>query len=189
MMENNPPSLKKHGVTLTEIMVVTVISAFMLLAAQKVFSRTTSSVKRTSDMLTTQLLLDQIIEKFRSDVRSLVKIKEDTKANEKLNKISFEANLKGEMTEVTYEFIADKKVLKRSTKDKENDFRAAGKIANVCFVWVTPQAGSKNSPFLSAAFQIISDEPGEGKGSQISFVSNFFPKCVEESVGPVKKPN
>jgi len=202
------PNFWFRGVSLVEIMVVSVISAFVLLAAHKVMSRTTATVKKGSDMLNTQLLLELIVEKMRSDIRSLVKVgKVDNKEVEfdkVMNKFSFETRkrkteggtVKEINLEITYEFDSKTKTLFRkaksigpnpdSSEDKETDFRAPGKIANASFVWVKPK--DKHIPFLSIALQVISDEPGEGKGSQLSFVSNFFPKCIEEAEGPVAPP-
>jgi hypothetical protein len=177
--------MRRTGMTLMEIMIVAVLGAFILLGVHKIMSRTTATVKKGSEMLNTQLLMELIVERIRSDVRSLTQVKDGTEANKVLDTFTFDVLEKGEKRTVTYRYDAKEKTLFRDFPGKDpNNFRAGGKVSNLSFVWVKP-ANITETPFLSLSIQIKSDEVGEGVPAQLSFVCNIFPRCMENSALPL----
>lgn len=181
------PSSK--GVTLVEIMVVTVLSAAVLLSAMQIMNRTTFTFKKGSDMLNNQLLLEAILERIRSDVRVLRAVKKCDKTSFSFQVPSKKDPKKGSLKTITYSYDAQKMLLVREDPEegKKTDFHAEKKIVNLSFEWVKFEKADEVTQVpgsLCLVLQLQSDEPGEGKSSFLPFVCQFPSKCQEESLPP-----
>ncbi len=64
----------KKGITVMEIVIVVAISSIIMGVAMAMMSRSNTQFKRSTNMLSIQRLMDSIIERIRSDVRSLKRI-------------------------------------------------------------------------------------------------------------------
>ena len=173
----------RRAMTLFEVMVVVSLSSVVLLAASKIMTGTTRSFKKGSELLTTQLLLESITERLRSDVRAMIfeptqKDAANQDVSEKKCSLTVYSSKGTEGKKIVYEFDSEKKSLTRKDEEenKRTDFQADGKIRNLVFQW---NAGSGNLPgYLTLVIEIVSKEPGEGRETKLPFVCNFFPKCV-----------
>jgi hypothetical protein len=174
---------KALGVTLFEIMVVVSLSSMVLLGASKIMTRTTRTFKKGSDILNTQLILDSIIERIRSDIRSMAELGacEPEKLVCKIPAKGAGATLK----DVEYLFDRSSRTLTREDKgeSRKTNFQAVGKIKNLHFQWLKNEFSDPDKPdsgYLSLVIELESDERGEGRETTIPFICHFSPKCLTD---------
>lgn len=157
--------------SIIETLIVATLASLILLAGTLIMSRTTRSFKKGTDMLNTQVLMDTIVERLRSDVRSLKSLSSMTDTS-----FSFIALDGSNETAVSYAYDAASKTLTRIKGTEKTDFHGAKQIESFLF-----QALPSNADFqyLNVAMQLKSDMQGEGAGSRLSIVCQFHSKCLE----------
>lgn len=166
-------SRQRHGMSVIETLIVATLASLVLLAGTLIMSRTTRSFKKGTDMLNTQVLMDTIVERLRTDVRSLKTLTSVTDTS-----FSFVA-LDGSTEKViSYEFDASSKTLTRTENGKKSDFHGAKQVESFLF---QPLPSSGEFQCLNVAMQLKSDAIGEGSGSRLSIVCQFHSKCLEPS--------
>ncbi len=182
------------GMSVVEIMVVVALSSLILLGGTVMMSRTTRSFKKGTDMLNTQVLMDNIVERLRTDIRSLkvVNVEKCTK-----NAFAFTMIQDGETLDAVYEYDPDSKTLFRTAErlipgtppKKESvktDFHGAKQVVSLL---LQPYPKPETFRHLNVAMQLRSDEKGEGKASTLAIVCQFHSVCLEPriSFGEVNK--
>ena len=133
-MANNKGT--KKGVTVMELVIVAALSCIIMGVGMAMMSRSNTQFKKSNDLISIQRLMDNIIERIRSDVRSLKRIVpsgdnnsgEGTIDTTDKNKVSFivikvsddnaeadddDDNGKFNFAKITYEFKPDEKTLYR----------------------------------------------------------------------------
>ncbi|MBU1106009.1 MAG: prepilin-type N-terminal cleavage/methylation domain-containing protein [Candidatus Riflebacteria bacterium] len=168
---------KRRGVTLVEIVIVAAISSMVLTSAVMIMNRTTRHFKKGTDMLNIQRLMDSIVERVRTDVRSLKRI-----IPEKCNETSFTffAIRDGEEKEIGYTYDAETHTLFRKDENRQSNFHGSRQVKSFLFKPELDDAG--NFKFLNVAMQLISDEKGSGKASTLSIACQFYSTCVESDL-------
>lgn len=177
-----------------EIMVVVALGSMVLLGGSVLMSRTHRSYKKGTDMINTQALLDSIVERLRTDVRSLVMME-----TAKSQSVVFIANLRGQPRRIRYEYDGKTQTLTRREEayavpgtaapvadpgepppqDSTTNFRGAGQVAALAFKSVPGKTGGDDFHHLDLAMQLISDERGRGPGSRLSILCHFYSRCLE----------
>lgn len=159
-----------------EIVIVAAISSMVLTMAMLIMNRTTRHFKRGTDMLNNQRLMDNIVERIRTDVRSLKKtIPEE--CNE--SSFSFYAIRDGTDRKIRYVYDDNKKTLFRTEASKESNFHGAKQVESFMFV---PEFDSYDRfRFLNVVMQLKSDDKtsGQGAGTTLSIACQFYSTCVE----------
>lgn len=165
------------GVTMMEIVVVVAISSMVLTMAMLLMNRTTRHFKKGTDMLNIQRLMDNIVERIRTDVRSLKRVV-PAECNE--NSFSFYAIRDGDEKKIRYTYDKEKATLFRNEQGKESNFHGARQVKS--FVFKQQPDDSGNFKFLNVVMQLISDEKGGGKASTLSIACQFYSTCVESEL-------
>ena len=178
------PDNGRRGVTMMEIVIVVAISSMVLTMAMLLMNRTTRHFKKGTDMLNIQRLMDNIVERIRTDVRSLKRII-PAECNE--NSFSFYAIRDGDEKKIRYTYDKDKATLFRNEQGKESNFHGARQVKSFIFKPQIDEAGRFN--FLNVVMQLISDEKGGGKASTLSIACQFYSTCVESElkIGNLRK--
>ncbi len=130
----------KKGVTVVEVVIVATLSCVILGVGMAMMRRSNTQFKKSNDLISIQRLMDNIIERIRSDVRSLKRVKIDDIDNK--SKISFvvlkyssEDEAKEEEPKdpnkdnyalITYEFNSEEKTLYRFEVVGCNEFGEGG---------------------------------------------------------------
>lgn len=166
--------IRKLGVTMVEIIIVVTISSAVLTMAMLLMNRTTRHFKKGTDMLNIQRLMDNIVERIRTDVRSLKRINKDECTE---SSFSFVAIKDGEEQTISYRYDAESQTLFRDEVGVESNFHGARQVKSFVF---SPELGNGDRfKFLNVAMQLASDEKGQGKSSTLSIVCQFYSTCVE----------
>ncbi len=165
---------KRHGVTMIEIVIVVTISSMVLTMAMLLMNRTTRHFKKGTDMLNVQRLMDNIVERIRTDVRSL---KRTVPAECNDNSFSFYAIRDGDEKKIRYTYDRDRGTLFRNEEGKESNFHGARQVKSFAFKPQSDDAGHFKS--LNVIMQLISDEKGGGNASTLSIACQFYSTCVE----------
>ena len=174
----------RTGVTMMEIVVVVAISSMVLTMAMLLMNRTTRHFKKGTDMLNIQRLMDNIVERIRTDVRSLKRIIPNECDQ---NSFSFMAIRDGEEKKIRYTYDEDKATLFRNEEGKESNFHGSKQVKSFLF---KPQLSSSGHfSFLNVVMQLISDERGGGKATTLSIACQFYSTCVESDlkIGNLRK--
>jgi hypothetical protein len=124
----------KRAVTVVELVIVATLSCVIMGVGMAMMSRSNTQFKKSNDLISIQRLMDNIIERIRSDVRSLKRVvpSDDSNSNNgnidtiDNNKISFVVIKMSEdgdevddvdgmfnFSKITYEFNPDEKTLYR----------------------------------------------------------------------------
>lgn len=165
---------RRIGMSVVEIMIVAALSSLIMSAAIMLMSRTTRQFKKGTDMLNNQVLMDNIVERLRSDIRGLRKLKTN-ECDE--TKFSFFAFNKGREVEIAYEYDPETKTLFRVEGGaQKSDFHGAKQVESLVFF---PYPSKDDFRHLNVAMQLISDEKGEGSGSRLSIICQFHSTCLE----------
>lgn len=178
------PDNSRRGVTMMEIVIVVAISSMVLTMAMLIMNRTTRHFKKGTDMLNIQRLMDNIVERIRTDVRSL---KRTIPAECNENSFSFYAIRDGDEKKIRYTYDKDKATLFRNEQGKESNFHGARQVKSFMFKPQIDEAGRFS--FLNVVMQLISDEKGGGKASTLSIACQFYSTCVESElkIGNLRK--
>lgn len=173
----------KVGVTLFEIVIVAAISSMVLTMAMLIMNRTTRHFKKGTDMLNNQRLMDNIVERIRTDVRSLKTI---NPGDGNSNSFNFKAIRDGVDKDISYEYDADKKTLFRTESGKQSNFHGAKQVKSFLFKPEYDEHGKFK--FLNVVMQLISDERSGVKSaaSTLSIVCQFYSTCVEAELNIAK---
>jgi len=172
---------RRQGFSIVEIMIVAALGSVILLGGSFMMSRTHRTFKKGSDMLNTQVLMDSIVERLRSDVRSLVQVKEC-----KPDKFVFVVarDTTGVITEeeVSYTYEATSKTLLRADKTNPRfDFHGVKQVESFMFHRVDDPRTNRFK-CVNVAIQLKSDEKGEGRASSLSIVCQFYSRCLEPNI-------
>lgn len=168
---------QKKGISMTEIVIVMAISSMVMTMAMLIMNRTTRHFKKGTDMLNIQRLMDNIVERIRTDVRSLKKVV-PAECNE--NSFSFFAIRDGEERKIRYTYDKEKQTLFRNEEGKESNFHGSRQVKSFVFKQQTDGSGRFN--VLNVIMQLISDEKGSGKASTLSIACQFYSTCVESDL-------
>ena len=209
-MVNN--RFSKRAITLTEIVIVILITSVIMGVGMAMMRRSNIQFKKSNDLISIQRLMDNIVERIRSDVRSLKRVKKYDK-----NSISFvvlkasdgtintDDDEKSEDSEsdlneitITYLFNPEENTLYRSEEGKtaDSDFHGSKQIISLNF---EPEfadgekieeqkegEGAENRTFksLNIAMQIASNELSGKKSdsSTLSIACQFYSTCVESEL-------
>jgi hypothetical protein len=165
---------RRRGLSVVEIMVVAALASVILMGASVMMGRTTRQFKKGTDMMNTQVLMDNIVERLRSDIRSLKGLVLD-RCDE--TTFTFLSISKDRELEISYRYDPQSKTLFR-TEDgaKQFDFHGARQIESFFFY---PYPSKDEFQYLNVAMQLTSDVPGEGTGSRLSLISQFHSTCLE----------
>ncbi|MEW6709849.1 MAG: prepilin-type N-terminal cleavage/methylation domain-containing protein [Candidatus Riflebacteria bacterium] len=173
----------RKGVTLFEIVIVAAISSMVLTMAMMIMNRTTRHFKKGTDMLNNQRLMDNIVERIRTDVRSLKK-PIPTECNE--NSFSFMAIRDGVEKKIRYQYDATRQTLFRNEAGKESNFHGAKQVKSFSF---KPEFdGNGRFRVLNVVMQLISDDKGGNQdvASTLSIICQFYSTCVEAELDIAK---
>jgi hypothetical protein len=168
---------RRKAVTLVEIVIVAAVSSMVLTSAMLIMNRTTRHFKKGTDMLNIQRLMDSIVERLRTDVRSLKKI---VPGECRDDRFSFYAIRDGEAKKIEYTYDATTQTLFRKDEKGQSNFHGSRQVKSFLFKPELDSAGKFK--FLNVAMQLISDEKGEGKASTLSIASQFYSTCVESEL-------
>ena len=175
-------SVSTNGITLTEVMVASVLGALLFGVVSMVLSRTNLTFMKTTDMVNAQVLLESILERFRSDARSMSRlemISEDA--------VKFRTTKGGKSLDVTWRFSPENRELSREEfgmtgkSERFQDFQSKGKIRRAQF-----QPGKMEIPgtfeihdHIDLILDIVFQEKPEAPPTKLSIVSQMFSKCVQ----------
>ncbi len=175
---------ERKGVTMMEIVVVVAISSMVLTMAMLLMNRTTRHFKKGTDMLNIQRLMDNIVERIRTDVRSLKRVIPE-ECND--SSFSFYAIRDGDEKKIRYTYDKDNATLFRNEEGKESNFHGSKQVRSFVFKQETDDSG--HFRFLNVIMQLISDEKGGGKASTLSIACQFYSTCVESElkIGNLRK--
>lgn len=168
---------KKSGVSMVEIIIVVAVSSLVLTMAMLIMNRTTRHFKKGTDMLNVQRLMDSIVERIRTDVRSLKRIV-PTECNE--SSFSFFAIRDGEEKKVRYNYDKETQTLFRNEEGLQSNFHGSRQVKSFIFKPEIDAAGRFG--FLNVVMQLVSDEKGGGKASTLSIACQFYSTCVESEL-------
>ena len=152
---NNRREAKK-GVTVVEVVIVATLSCVILGVGMAMMRRSNTQFKKSNDLISIQRLMDNIIERIRTDVRSLKRVvpkeayddpveqKKNIIKEQKTNEISFivvryvnsdneELDDKHRYAKITYEFDPNEKTLYRSEIIGCNEYGADSKTGKEDF--------------------------------------------------------
>ncbi|HNV70707.1 MAG TPA: hypothetical protein PKO06_13485, partial [Candidatus Ozemobacteraceae bacterium] len=110
--------------TLVEIVFVFFLGSMVLLFGSQISSRTSLHVRKGTEMLNVQAFLDQVVERLRSDVRSLSQL-----VNCKDHELTFVTTKKGKNETLTYRYDPQAKTfIRRAPDGGERTFAGADQI-------------------------------------------------------------
>ena len=186
----------KKGVTVVEIIIVILISSIIMGIGMAMMSRNNVQFKKSNDLISIQRLMDNIVERIRSDVRSLKRVKSYSK-----NGIKFVIVKDLNEAMVEYKYDPDEKTLYRSEEgvSLDSDFHGSKQIMSMTFntdfvddedIEEQEEVDNGTSPAekrefksLSIAMQIAANEyRTSSKKTDISTLSiacQFYSTCVE----------
>lgn len=180
---------RKKGVTMMEIVIVVALSSIIMTVAFLLMSRSNRQFKKGNDMISIQRLMDNIVERIRSDVRSLKYVKEHTD-----NSFVFAIVRDGGEVTVSYRFNPEDKTLYRSEsmrseltneeEIKESDFHGAKQVLALSFTPEFNDESQNEFKHLNVALQIASNEYSskEKDASTLSIACQFYSTCVESEL-------
>lgn len=168
---------KKIGITMVEIVIVAAIASMVMTMAMLIMNRTTRHFKRGTDLLNVQRLMDNIVERIRTDVRSLKRIDHD-RSDEK--SFTFDAIRDGSEVEISYHYDEELKTLFRNEGGLASNFHGARQVKSFVFLPELDEFGKFR--YLNVVMQLISDEPGGGVASTLSIACQFYSTCVETEI-------
>lgn len=164
----------RFGITMVEIVIVAAIASLVMTMAMLIMNRTTRHFKKGTDLLNVQRLMDNIVERIRTDVRSLKHIDYD-RSNEKA--FTFNAIRDGSELEISYHYDEELQTLFRNEGGLATNFHGAKQVKSFVFLPELDEFGKFK--YLNVVMQLISDEPGGGVGSTLSIACQFYSTCVE----------
>lgn len=177
----------KKAVTMVEIVIVVVLSSLIIGVGFGMMSRSNRQFRKGNDMINIQRLMDNIVERIRTDVRSLKKVVEESET-----KFSFVIIREGEDVTITYEYNPDEKTLYRKEETelegtRESDFHGAKQVLSLVFKTKYDDP-DYNTVFghLDLAMQIASNDYSGNKNeaSHLSIACQFYSTCVESILKP-----
>lgn len=185
--------ISKKAVTLIEIIIVIVISTIIMGIAMAMMSRNNIQFKKSNDLISIQRLMDNIVERIRSDVRSLKHVNHYNK-----KEIEFQVIRDLSVATITYKF--EDNTFNRSettnTGNLHSDFHGSKQILSLVFSpnfkgVDSPQESMKEEELkgkefesLNIAMQIAANEYSAKKtdGSTLSIACQFYSTCVESEL-------
>ena len=196
------------AITLIEIIIVILITSVIMGVGMAMMRRSNIQFKKSNDLISIQRLMDNIVERIRSDVRSLKKVKRFNQ-----HEIEFyifkggEVKLdedgtvpEGEIAThtglISYQFDSEKRTLYRSEEGKESksDFHGSNQIISLNFKPEFMDGESdlnesddcENLEFksLNISMQIAANEYSGKKtdSSTLSIACQFYSTCVESEL-------
>lgn len=160
------------GVTLTEVLVVVVLSAVVLGAAVLMMGRTTASFRKGSEMIDVQQLLKAITDRMRSDIRGMTRLVGCSD-----EKLVFTVNRDGVECEIQYEYDGGGKVLTRreSGSGGMTDFHGRGMVTGVRF---QARPSVEQVAWINASFKLQAVDLAGAPATSLSFVCQFVSRCL-----------
>ena len=185
------------AVTVPEIIIVVLISSIIMGVAMAMMSRNNIQFKKSNDLINIQRLMDNIVERIRSDVRSLKRVNDGYTAN----KIEFVIIKDGAEATIIYDFNQEEKTFYRIEQSSSNpdditsDFHGAKQIISLVFEPRFTDSGNddiendgkgsgREFECLNVAMQIASNEYGgrPSDTSTLSIACQFYSTCVESEL-------
>ncbi len=174
------------AVTMMEICIVGVLSSVILGVGFAMMNRSNRQFKKGNDMISIQHLMDNIVERIRTDVRSLKRVNNGECDN---NSFSFTIIKDGEEVDISYKFDPEEKTLYRTEvvegETKNSDFHGAKQVISLVFTPIFDDEEEKTKfNHLNVAMQIASnDYSGKEKdASTLSIACQFYSTCVESEL-------
>ncbi len=190
----------KRAVTLIEIIMVILITSVIMGVGMAMMSRSNRQFKKSNDLVNVQRLMDNIIERIRSDVRSLKRVK-----SYKPTEINFYIANGNKNLEIQYQYDPeDKTFYRREINDSSSanpsstpafTFHGAKQIMTMSF---KPEffdgntdseddnAEKRQFKCLNVAMQIASNEYGvknkKSDTTTLSIACQFCSTCVESEL-------
>lgn len=193
------------AVTMMEICIVGVLSSVILGVGFAMMTRSNRQFKKGNDMINIQSLMDNIVERIRTDIRSLKRVNVADSENESSGSNIFDfyiirnvedtndddenldaptGNSSNEI-HVVYEFDPEEKTLIRYEGDnKKYDFHGANQVISLVFTPQFETTGDKRFKCLDVAMQIASNDYSGKKDDQstLSIACQFYSTCVESDL-------
>ncbi len=185
------------AITLIEVVIVSALSCVIMGVGMAMMSRSNVQFKKSNDLVSIQRLMDNIVERMRSDVRALKKVENNCDKNI----FEFKILKNGEEATIKYQFEPDKKTLYRyeitNNGELKTDFHGSNQILSLNFDWHfkdeedenSEDGSSKNNEdrkfsCLNVAMQIASNEySGKKKDTTtLSIACQFYSTCVESDL-------
>jgi type II secretory pathway pseudopilin PulG len=168
---------RQSGITMVEIIIVISISSMVLTMAMLIMNRTTRHFKKGTDMLNVQRLMDNIVERIRTDVRSLKSVvtKECSE-----NSFSFYAIRDGVEKKIRYNYDKETQTLFRNEEGLQSNFHGSRQVKS--FIFKPEMDENGRFGFLNVVMQLVSDEKGGGNASTLSIACQFYSTCVESDL-------
>ena len=201
--------LNKIGITVVEIVIVAALSCVILGVAMAMMSRSNTQFKKSNELISIQRLMDNIIERIRSDVRSLKRIIPSENSEEgNSNEVSFiivkyasdnneadQKNVKHLYNKISYRFDPEENTLYRqewedcdengeqegSGSEVKSDFHGARQVISLNFEPVFKDEEKKDFNCLNVAMQITSNA-NDSKATTLSIACQFYSTCVESEL-------
>lgn len=174
------------AVTMMEICIVGILSSVILGVGFAMMSRSNRQFKKGNDMISIQRLMDNIVERIRTDVRSLKRV---NLAECDENSFDFTIIKDGEEANITYKFNLEEKTLYRTEvvdgETKNSDFHGAKQVISLVFTPVFDDETEKTKfNHLNVAMQIAANDYSnkEKDASTLSIACQFYSTCVESEL-------
>lgn len=190
MKKVNNYNTSRKAVTIVEITIVIAISSIIMGVAMAMMSRNNTQFKKSNDLISIQRLMDNIVERIRSDVRSLKRVTS-------YDKDHFEFVIVKDLSESTIRYQFEDNTFKRSDGSLESDFHGSKQILSLVFTpkfdedddeWQESRTENdlkgKEFQCLNVAMQIAANEYSNKKseGSTLSIACQFYSTCVESEL-------
>ncbi len=167
-------SFLEKGFTMVELTVVSLIGAVIFAVLMRTVSSTGHGVKRGSDLIQTQRVLENLTMQIRTDIRSLRYLDNVTAQG-----ISFRSVQKGKEYAISYDYTDGVLTRRNVTENKAKPMNVRGEVPDLEFA---ARPSKENFQYLEMAFQVKADEQGIDrtvKASRVSIICRFFPFCRE----------
>jgi prepilin-type N-terminal cleavage/methylation domain-containing protein len=166
------PSADRFGVTLVEVLVVLILAGVVIGGASLLMSRTGRTVQKGGEMLNMQLLLKSIVERLRSDIRTLVEIETCSDGH-----LEFTAVQGGKPARIAYRYDDVAKTLTRTDSLKPGaatQFHGAKNVAGIHF---RAMPSNVDVQVVQVTLELLSEEKKGLPPTKLSLVCQFATLC------------
>lgn len=163
---------RRAGVTLTEILVVVILSAIVLGSATLMMSRTTVTYQKGSELIDVQQLFDTMSGRMRSDIRGMTRLVGCSD-----EKLVFMVNRDGTEREIQYEYDAGRRIMTRKETGPGvvTDFHSGGMVAGVRF---QARPSMEQVSWINVSLKLQAADRKGTPATSLSFVCQFVSRCL-----------
>lgn len=172
----------RRGVSLTEVLIAAFLGVMLMGLVILLMSRTGTTFTKTNDMINAQVLLESIVERLRSDARSMISIVEKTETG-----IRFRTRRGGKESLISYRHdpvvrsIVREEVSAAGAPVSTKDFQSQGKVSLLHF-----QFGKMERPGVQEAVDHIDlvlhisiNERPDAPATNLSIICQVFSTCIQ----------